>query len=118
VIEEMSATRDFPGMRRSDEAAAPGRTDGDAADALAAAAVAQLVRQLLHSGQPGIYRRVALAIDRVLLDEVLHFSRGNQVHASDLLGISRTTLRTKLRALGMGLGAHLVPESDSSLSPP
>jgi two-component system nitrogen regulation response regulator GlnG len=29
--------------------------------------------------------------------------KGNQVQASELLGISRTTLRAKLRALGMAV---------------
>jgi two-component system nitrogen regulation response regulator GlnG len=69
---------------------------------------------LLRAGEPDIYRRVSLEVDRVVLDTVLRHVKGNQVHASELLGISRTTLRAKLRALGMTVEKHLLPEADPS----
>ncbi len=47
---------------------------------------------LLHAGEPDIYRRVSAEMDRVLLEAVLCHVKGNQVQASELLGISRTTL--------------------------
>jgi DNA-binding NtrC family response regulator len=56
---------------------------------------------LLRAGETDIYRRVSVEMDRIVLAEVLRHVKGNQVHASELLGISRTTLRAKLRALGM-----------------
>ncbi len=56
---------------------------------------------LLRAGETDIYRRVSGEMDRIVLTEVLRHVKGNQVHASELLGISRTTLRAKLRALGM-----------------
>ena len=55
-----------------------------------------LVRALLTAGDADIYRRVIHEVDRVILAEALGFVDGNQVHASELLGISRTTLRAKL----------------------
>ncbi len=56
----------------------------------------QFVRGLLASGTPDIYRRVLHEVDRVVLAQILEFTKDNQVHASQLLGISRTTLRNKL----------------------
>lgn len=65
------------------------------------ASVASYVRQLLETGEPNIYRRLQAEVDRLALGEVLQHMRGNQVHASERLGMSRTTLRNKLHALGM-----------------
>ena len=60
--------------------------------------VLRLVRDLLAFGSPDLYRKVVAEVDRVVLAEVLRHVGGNQVHASELLGISRTTLRAKLAA--------------------
>jgi two-component system nitrogen regulation response regulator GlnG len=74
--------------------------------------LAHLVSGLLHAGEADIYRKVSLAADRVILDTVLRHARGSQAQASELLGISRTTLRAKMRALGMIVEKQLLPESD------
>jgi two-component system nitrogen regulation response regulator GlnG len=61
----------------------------------------QLVQQLLDTGEDDIYHKVTQAVDRIVLDSVLQHVRGNQVQASELLGMSRTTLRAKLQSLGL-----------------
>ncbi|VTS04202.1 sigma-54-dependent transcriptional regulator [Tuwongella immobilis] len=57
------------------------------------------VRELLDSGAGDIYRTLLHEFDAAVLQEVLRHVNGNQVHASELLGISRTTLRSKLESL-------------------
>jgi two-component system nitrogen regulation response regulator GlnG len=78
----------------------------------AALDVGLLTTTLLHAGEPDIYRRICQAVDRVVLETVLRHARGNQAQASDLMGISRTTLRAKLRALGMTVEKSLLTEAD------
>ena len=58
-----------------------------------------LVDQLIATRSEDAYRKIQLAVDRVVLERVLNAVKGNQVEASRLLGISRTTLRVKLQAL-------------------
>jgi DNA-binding protein Fis len=65
--------------------------------------VRDLVRNLLSAKERGIYRKVCVAVDRFVLEAVLRQVKGSQVQASELLGISRTTLRAKLRSLGMAI---------------
>jgi DNA-binding NtrC family response regulator len=61
-----------------------------------------VTRRLLDSGGGDVYRRALAEFDRVVLGEVLRHVGGNQVHASELLGISRTTLRAKLQSRDAG----------------
>jgi two-component system nitrogen regulation response regulator GlnG len=73
--------------------------------------VAHLVSQLLRNGEPDIYRKVALAVDRAIMQAVLRHTRGHLAQASELLGISRTTLRAKLRMLGLAIEKQLSSDS-------
>jgi nitrogen regulation protein NR(I) len=64
--------------------------------------------ELLRNGETDLYHQLCLEMDRTVLDVVLRHVKGNQVQASELLGISRTTLRAKLRALGISTDAYMV----------
>ncbi|MFO8154840.1 MAG: helix-turn-helix domain-containing protein [Pseudomonadota bacterium] len=48
-----------------------------------------------------LYRRVLDQVEPPLLDRVMVHTRGNQSRAAEILGISRGTLRTKLKRHGM-----------------
>jgi two-component system nitrogen regulation response regulator GlnG len=62
--------------------------------------VVQYVRRRLRAGETDIYRGLLDEIDRIAVRETLRHVSGNQVHASQCLGVSRTTLRAKLASLG------------------
>jgi two-component system nitrogen regulation response regulator GlnG len=79
--------------------------------------VVHLVGRLLETGELDIYRRVASEVDRVVLGAVLRHVRGNQLKASELLGISRTTLRAKLRGLGLAVEKQLLAGAGQELLP-
>jgi two-component system nitrogen regulation response regulator GlnG len=63
-----------------------------------------------HPGQA--YDRVLAAVERALLSRVLRQTSGHQARASDMLGLNRATLRTKLRALGLAVDKVLVEENE------
>lgn len=64
-------------------------------------AIRGLVRSLVTRLPGEVQERLYEHIDRVMLEESLAATDGNQAKAAALLGISRTTLRARLQALGM-----------------
>ena len=61
----------------------------------------QIVRAMLQNHEKNVYDKVLELTERVLLTEVLAHTHGHQAQASELLGLNRTTLRYKLRNLGL-----------------
>jgi two-component system nitrogen regulation response regulator GlnG len=59
------------------------------------------VAALLKNGSNNLYAEVINNTERQLLTQVLDFTSGNQLKASNILGISRVTLRSKLKILGI-----------------
>ena len=74
--------------------------------------VGRLVRDMLEQSRGNIYYHVQAAVDRVVLNAVLEHVKGNQVEAAEQLGISRNTLRSKLRSLGLVLEKQLSDASE------
>lgn len=74
--------------------------------------IRQHVRTLLAENRPDIYHKLHNEIDRILLPEVLDHVGGNQAQASELLGIARSTLRTKISDLGLTFEKRLKAETD------
>jgi two-component system, NtrC family, nitrogen regulation response regulator GlnG len=65
--------------------------------------VSALIDRLLHDGDGDIHARVIAAVERVLFTQVLEFTHGNQGKACEILGLNRSTLRHRLRTLGLAL---------------
>lgn len=74
--------------------------------------VARRVRALLEAGESDIYPKISAMVDEIVLREVLQHVGGNQVHASDVLGISRNTLRSKIRAAGLFIKRLVLTEPE------
>ncbi|HET6879854.1 MAG TPA: sigma-54 dependent transcriptional regulator [Pirellulales bacterium] len=67
----------------------------------------QQVEAWLAGGETDLYRRALEHFDRLMIRRAMERAGGNQARASELLGLSRVTLRAKLRALGMQVGKVL-----------
>lgn len=76
--------------------------------------VRALVERLLDRGDDDVYRQLIQAVDQVALKAALGRAGGNQLQASELLGISRSTLRAKLQALGLVLEKQVRTGADST----
>lgn len=61
----------------------------------------RLLMALLDEGQQGVYQVLVGRLDRLALDVLHQRTGGNQVQMSRILGITRNTLRAKLRAADM-----------------
>ena len=61
------------------------------------------IELLLTAGGGDVYAEVLKLVEREILTRALLRTRGHQAQASNMLGINRTTMRTKLRELGITL---------------
>jgi two-component system nitrogen regulation response regulator GlnG len=78
----------------------------------------QFISGRLDAGTENLYDEWLAVTDRLLLERVLRHTAGNQVHAAKILGITRGTLRAKIRALGILLNHALSsPDDESEQSP-
>lgn len=92
-------------LRSRQPMASPGKSGSAPLDLVA------FIDDLLQRGQQNLYDKVISAVDRELLTHVLRHTHGHQAQASDLLGLNRTTLRYKLRALGLAVDKVLTDGS-------
>jgi two-component system nitrogen regulation response regulator GlnG len=63
----------------------------------------RFINERLESGSRDIYADCLAVMERQLLTRILQRTGGNQLRAADLLGISRGSLRHKLRACGLAV---------------
>ncbi len=61
----------------------------------------KFVQERLEEGSQQLYAEAISTAERQLFRQILQHTHGNQLKASGILGISRVTLRSKLKSLGM-----------------
>ncbi|MBI5757892.1 MAG: sigma-54-dependent Fis family transcriptional regulator [Planctomycetales bacterium] len=61
----------------------------------------RFIREQIEAGSQDVYAAATALTERRVLTRVLEHTKGNQVQAARILGISRPTLRAKLRSLGL-----------------
>jgi nitrogen regulation protein NR(I) len=88
----------IPAFLRSAETAT--ETPPGAASQEGWAALTTFIRRRLESGSADLNAEAQLEVDRVLLPAVLEFTDANQFQAAKILGLSRQTLRQRLRIIG------------------
>ena len=65
--------------------------------------VNRFVDSRLAAGATDLYAETIANSERRLLRKVLAHTKGNQLQASGILGVSRVTLRNKIRSLGINI---------------
>ncbi len=81
-------------------AATANDTAGDAVPSEGWSAFRDFIRRRLQAGSTDLNAEAQLEVDRVLLPAVLEFTGANQFQAAKILGLSRQTLRQRLRNIG------------------
>ena len=70
-------------------------------DEAVARSLEKYFRDLDGTPPNSVYDMVLRAVERPMLEVVMRQAQGNQVRASEMLGINRNTLRKKLQQHGM-----------------
>jgi DNA-binding NtrC family response regulator len=78
-------------------------------------AIESFLRQKLQDCGEDLYQHVHRQVDRQLLPLVLESTGGNQLRAAQLLGITRRTLRVKLRELGLSVTKTVEAAEDDNV---
>lgn len=72
----------------------------------------QFIDEQLQSGASNLYDSAIRRVERILLTKVLQHTGGNQVQAARILGITRGSVRLKLRELGITIGRTVSGNED------
>jgi two-component system, NtrC family, nitrogen regulation response regulator GlnG len=109
--EFLSANLRQPGAPPVPEERADGRIHGSA-DALPSPILNldRWIESWLEKGEKDLHAKVVAAVERELFAQVLRQTHGHQAQASELLGLNRATLRSKLRALGLAVDKIVTTE--------
>jgi two-component system nitrogen regulation response regulator GlnG len=70
------------------------------------------LQERIEAGSEDLYAESLETVERRLLTRVLRFTAGNQVQAARLLGITRGSLRNKIRSLKIAIERHVWSDDD------
>jgi len=73
-----------------------------------------LIEKLLAEAPANLYEEWLARTDVILLNHVLKMTNGNMVHAGKILGIHRSTIRAKVRALNISMDSFREQPSESA----
>jgi two-component system nitrogen regulation response regulator GlnG len=76
------------------------------------------VAERLAAGTENLHAETVELMERELLLRVLRHTQGNQVKAARILGITRGSVRTKIKALGISIERSVSAEDDGQLDGP
>jgi two-component system nitrogen regulation response regulator GlnG len=85
---------------------------GEAAAEANGSSLLQFINEQLAAGKDDLYDAAVRHVERVLLTRVLQHTAGNQVRAAKILGITRGSLRNKIRELGITIGRSVELSDD------
>jgi two-component system nitrogen regulation response regulator GlnG len=74
----------------------------------------EFVEDSLHAGSDNLYEETLRRMEKLLLVRVLETTGGNQLQAAKILGITRGSLRTKLRDLGITIQRTVGNEDEAN----
>jgi two-component system nitrogen regulation response regulator GlnG len=74
----------------------------------------QLIESQMSSAGGHLYEHIIGAVERVLFSRVLKYTHGHQAQASELLGLNRSTLRHRLKTLGLVVDKTLTDAVENS----
>ena len=75
--------------------------------------IENLVQRKVEAGETDVYDTLIQHVERQLITQVLEFTQGNQVEASKILGITRTTLRSKIKKLGIQINRSIATRAEN-----
>jgi len=74
----------------------------------------RFIDQRIDAGSEDLYAECLAHLERQLITRVLQRTAGNQVQAARILGITRGSLRTKIRALGITIERSISADDDQA----
>jgi DNA-binding NtrC family response regulator len=75
----------------------------------------EFVEAVMQSGETDVYRRALEHFDRLLISLAMQKAEGKQVRAAEILGLSRVTLRHKLKNMGLAIEKTLATQKSENL---